>query len=398
MTKRELYNRMLAILDTAKRENRALTASESAEFERLETDFDQMTEMDNRRDVRLLPGMEYGSGFVIGDEPRADILKPEQRFADLAPNTERLSIGKYVRGILTGEWRGADAERSMSVGMGSAGGYVVPTPLSAQVIDLARNKSRVLQAGAMTVPMESATLKMARVAGDPTASWIAENGTITPSDITLEQIELEAQALVTIVKASRQVVEDGGDRLDAVVSNAIASALALELDRVALYGTGLGAEPLGLMNDPDLSTVSLGDNGAAITNYSKFITAITQVWNANHEPTAYLMAPRTAGTIAGFVDTTGQPLQAPDAVAALKPFVTKQIPVNRTQGSANTASDIILGDFSQMLIGMRKELVIELLRERYSDTLTYGFLAYLRADTRVAHPEAFAPIIGILAA
>jgi hypothetical protein len=39
---------------------------------------------------------------------------------------EPFSLGKYVRGIITGEWRGAE-RRAMSEGSGGAGQYLVPS-------------------------------------------------------------------------------------------------------------------------------------------------------------------------------------------------------------------------------------------------------------------------------
>ena len=70
-----------------------------------------------------------------------------------------LSLRKYLRGMTLGDWSGADAERrAMAEGTLSAGGYMVPTLLSSQMIDLARNSTRVLRAGATIVPMPNRTL------------------------------------------------------------------------------------------------------------------------------------------------------------------------------------------------------------------------------------------------
>jgi HK97 family phage major capsid protein len=91
---------------------------------------------------------------------------------------EPFSLGKYVRGIITGEWRGAE-RRAMSEGSGGAGQYLVPSPLAAGIIDKARNASVLFRAGARTIPMDNQTLSMARLATDPTAGWHSEAGTIT---------------------------------------------------------------------------------------------------------------------------------------------------------------------------------------------------------------------------
>src|SRR3954468_10363228 len=99
-------------------------------------------------------------------------LRSDESFEALVRGTERqatgqatpeLSLRKYLRGMVTGEWDGADAERrAMAEGVLGTGGYMLPAPLSAQIIDLARNQTRVLQAGAGLVPMPNKTLDMAR--------------------------------------------------------------------------------------------------------------------------------------------------------------------------------------------------------------------------------------------
>jgi hypothetical protein len=55
-------------------------------------------------------------------------------------------------------WVGADHERALAEATLGAGGALVPAPLSARVIDLARNATRVFQAGAVTIRMTSQTL------------------------------------------------------------------------------------------------------------------------------------------------------------------------------------------------------------------------------------------------
>jgi HK97 family phage major capsid protein len=68
---------------------------------------------------------------------------------------EPLSFDKYLRGMATGRWDDADHERALAEATTGAGGALVPSPLSARVIDLARNKTVVFRAGAQTVPWKA---------------------------------------------------------------------------------------------------------------------------------------------------------------------------------------------------------------------------------------------------
>ena len=74
------------------------------------------------------------------------VLKPEQRMADLvqpsAYDEGPLSLGRYLRGIVTGKWRGAEREmQAMTEGTLGSGGYLLPSPLSTQIIDKVRNQA-----------------------------------------------------------------------------------------------------------------------------------------------------------------------------------------------------------------------------------------------------------------
>jgi HK97 family phage major capsid protein len=117
--------------------------------------------------------------------PAGDVLSRDQSVADRCRTRghsgfdEPVSFSRYLKGLATGDWAGADHERALSEGTLTAGGHLVPTPLSARVIDLARNQSQVLQAGGTTVPMTSQTLKLARLTGEGTPGWKSEGSAIT---------------------------------------------------------------------------------------------------------------------------------------------------------------------------------------------------------------------------
>lgn len=103
-----------------------------------------------------------------------------------------------------------------------------------------------------------------------------------------------------------------------------------------------------------------------------FSTAVELVRTANGEPVAAIYHPRTAGALDRLEDTTGQPLQPPESFRALRRFTTTASPINQVQGSATNASDAIVGDFSQLLIGVRTEMRIEVSREAPDGAGSFG--------------------------
>lgn len=388
-------------------ENRKHTEAEAAELRQIERELDKFA----YEQQWGTPPSDAQQRFTAtaGETRSADrplMLSREQRMTDYvrgsyAPENEGLSLGKFVRGYILGDWTGAEAEqRAMAVGSLGAGGALVPTPLSASVIDAIRNQSVVMRAGASLIPMPTTTLAYARLATDPTSAWVGESAEITASDGTLEKITFTARKLAALVKLSVELMEDAPSA-SAVIENAIAEVLALELDRVSLFGSGSGEEPKGIhtYDTSTIAEVSMGTNGAALDSYDKLSEGYFTVLGQNITPTAAVYAPRTAQTLDQLktaVDLT--PLPAPPSWQALQKFVTKQVPVNLVRGSASNASSVIVGDFAGLGIGSRTELVIEASRTA-GDAFKMGQVwlrAYLRADVQLLRPKAFAVVRGII--
>jgi HK97 family phage major capsid protein len=108
-----------------------------------------------------------------------------------------------------------------------------------------------------------------------------------------------------------------------------------------------------------------------------------------------VMSPRTTRQINGFVDTTNQWLQAPPRLASVPTYASTSIPVNETQGTSTDCTSIFLGDFTEVMIGLRTDLQITMLAERYAELGQVGFVAWMRADVALARPAAIARILGI---
>lgn len=100
--------------------------------------------------------------------------------------------------------------------------------------------------------------------------------------------------------------------------------------------------------------------------------------NANADAAVSIMAPRTKADLAKLVDTTGQSLRKPQSIESLPMRATTQVPVDETYMTRSDATRIITGDF---FVGIRSELRVEVLKERFADNLQYGFLAWLRTIT-----------------
>lgn len=450
MTLKELREKLAAtareirvLADKIKTEKRDFTADEKTRWDALNRDFDALgrqVEVSRRADDvdaavgarpdnfggRPLPGREDydsragardddrrgfgGPAFIPGsggedvdngearplrrNESAVEYLRTRRDRPSFDSAVARLGFGGYVRAMALGP-RNDLERRALSEGSGPAGGYTVPEALSARLIDRMRSKATVIRAGAQVVPLTSNRNTFARVATDPTPAWRGENASVAEAEPTFESIALAPKSLGMIVKVSRELLADSIN-IEQALETVFANSMALELDRVSLLGAG-AAQPLGIFNFPNVNSVEMAANGAAITSYDKVIDLLLELANDNAAtPTAAIMAPRTFYTLAKLKDQEDRPLEVPPALRNIPFMETTQIPVNQTQGSASNASSIIVGDFNDLWIGVRTSMQVEILKERYADNLQYGFLVWMRADIHAAHDESFGKLIGII--
>jgi HK97 family phage major capsid protein len=343
--------------------------------------------------------------------PREPVLTREQSMYEwcrtrgmFEEGDDALSFDRYMRGLVTGRWDGAVLERQLAEGTIGAGGALVPSPLSSRVIDLARNQTRVMQAGATTVPMTSNTLALARVVTEGSPAWKTENAAITAADMTFDRVTLTTRTMVRLIKLSLELFEDADPSSSDVIARSFAGQVANELDRAALVGSGTPPEPRGILNQSGVTLLAHGTNGSVIGSppaagtmgWEFLVDGIGAVRNANFEPNAQILAPRTTQSLAKLRDTTNQYIAPPSYLEGIPRLTTKQVPINITVGSSTDTSYVFTGDWSNCLIGIRTDFRLVPLRERFlADNLQVGFLAYLRADVQLAQPAAFAVDTGV---
>ncbi len=352
---------------------------------------------------------DTGSGTTERTASGHTLLKRSDSFAEhagklgLGGGTEDqgLSLGRYLRGFVTGQWD-ADAERekrALATSTIAGGGALVPVPLANEIVDLARAKMRVVQAGARTLLMESATERVARQVSDPTVTWRAEAALIPESQPTFDQILFQARTLSTIVKLSWEVLEDAHE-IDRVVSDSLSKVVALEVDRAALRGIGApytapNPEPAGVLNTTGVTVTPLGAGNGAAAAWDDLSRALQTIRQANGEPNAFIHSPRTEGNLSRIKNSQGQWLGPSPDVEPLDRLYTAAVPNTLTVGTATAASEIYLGQWDALWLGLRSQMALRLV-ERYADTGQTGLLIWWRGDIQLQHPQWFNVLTGVL--
>ncbi|MGQ0482901.1 MAG: phage major capsid protein [Pseudonocardia sp.] len=417
-----------SLTDGAAIAGRSLLASEQREFDQHDDEIRRLgvlvRQVENSPEARTVDRSQIISASTdlgSGTREAGRVLGPDQRIADwsaqrsgqrlasghvwagsdpLPGHTDQsdLSLGMFLRGWVTTRWDGAEREhRALNEGTSAGGGVTVPEPLATEIIDRARNFSRVIQAGARTIPMTSQTLRVPRIAGSPNPAWRAENAAIAESDLTFDSVTFTARSMALLVRCSRELLEDGQD-IDGIVRDDLAQQVALEIDRIMLRGTGAAPEPRGVRNTSGVTITQFGGaNGAIPASYDHLLDGVQAVRAGNFAPTAVIENPRTATTMSKLREdgATGAYLAPPVALAGMPILTTNQVPANLTVGTSTDCSEIYIGDWSKCWLGIRTELQLTTLVERYADLGQVAFLCWYRADVQLSQPGAFHVHTGI---
>ena len=287
--------------------------------------------------------------------------------ADLSRG-EFKDFDEFLGAVASGRADARLEQRAMIEGVGSAGGFLVPTEFASELLD-ASLESEVVRPRAHVVPMISDTKKIAcfdnsdhtNLYGGLAIQMLSEEGTATRQTGKTRIVELKAKKGAIYVQASREVLEDGMS-FEEQLKNAMTSSLAFGMDYLFLQGTGAG-EPLGILNDPALIVVSKEVSQAASTicyeNCVKMLARLAPscysnaVWLANNttipEMLTMQIAIGTAGSfIPAVVRSNGQ-----NSLLNLPLIFTEKLP------SLGSKGDILLVDLSSYIIGLRSDLVID---------------------------------------
>jgi HK97 family phage major capsid protein len=127
-------------------------------------------------------------------------------------------------------------------------------------------------------------------------------------------------------------------------------------------------------------------------NYSSFVTGLQRLLESNvpleqAEKNA-IMSPRTWSRLEKMQATDGQPLMRPRALDRMVFRPTNSIPNNLGVGA--NKSLMVMGDFRDLVLGVRMEASVEALRlQSFADKLMLEFVGWTRVDFMVRRPASF---------
>lgn len=350
---------------------------------------------------------------MIGEK----LVKMEKAFtgisikSDLGGGKQELGFnkGKMYRGLLLGNWVGADVEReiagqvankAMEAGVGSAGGFLIPTEMSNDIVQLVRERNVLRLLGVMEVNATRHSYAVPKITGGVSAYMVGEGKEITASQMLAGMIEMTPKKAAALVYVSREMIAAADPGFVSILESDLASALAELQMTQALYGNG-GTSPNGLFNvlgSGQLLAVDANGDEPNKEFFRKLRSKVPQKYAGS--TMKFLMNEDVAYKIASVASAA-----APDAAAIQADEVlvrnalgkdyntTGLVRANKSKGTGTNLSEVFYGDWQQLMLaswwgGMRLESSTDGGAAFQNDLM--AFKAVLPFDVGLRRPDALA--------
>lgn len=322
----------------------------------------------------------------------------------LAQKLRRDPRGIYVPGEVL-RYQRANT-RDLVAGTPAYGGNLVATDHHADsFITLLRNRSHVINLGATTIGDLVGNVSIPSQAGAASAFWVAEGGAPTESVQMFGQVPLTPKTVGAFTDFTRRMLLQATPDIESIVRADLAGIIGVEMDRVAIAGSGLNDEPLGILNASGIGSVGIGTNGGAIT-WAHVLQLEEAIANANADEgaLAYMTNNKARRALKGTTKVSGDAGagfiwsdEARDAAGygtlnGYRSAASNNVPSNFTKGTGTNLSAMIFGNWADVLIGQWGGL--DILVDKITNGTSGGtrVIALLDMDIAIRRLTSFAAI------
>jgi HK97 family phage major capsid protein len=222
---------------------------------------------------------------------------------EVARQTGKQAQGFYVPlADLSGTSRSVN--RAMLAGNALAAGNTVQTDvLGSSMIEQLRNRLVLEALGVRRLTDLKGDVSIPKQTAGATAYWLAEGETVLGSEQTFGQLNLTPKRVVSNTAYSKQLLAQSSLDAEFFVRDDLMKAIATAIDLAGISGSGVGAEPKGILKTTGIGSVTFG--GAP--DWAKVVNFETQVSadNADSGSLAYLTSAAVRGKFKSTEKSTG---------------------------------------------------------------------------------------------
>jgi HK97 family phage major capsid protein len=294
-------------------------------------------------------------------------------------------LSSEERTVLRTGWVDGKELRAQGVATGAAGGYMVPAPFRAKLIEAQKFYSSMRDVAEVITTETGATLPWPT--NDDTANVgaiLAENSQVTEQDVTLGTNDIGAYMYTSkLVRVSLQLLNDNAFDLESWLAGVLGRRIGRAQNQHFTTGTGT-AQPEGVQTNSVIGKTGTTGQTTSVT-YDDLIDLIHSVDPAyrNSGRAQFMLNDTTLAAARKLKDSQNRPLWepsiqvgVPDGLLGYGYSINQDMPV-----MAANAKSILFGDFyAGYLIRDVQDVQLLRLAERYADYLQVGFLAFARTD------------------
>ena len=273
---------------------------------------------------------------------------------------------------------------ALKEGSDGSGGYLVPDTYEDKLVKALASKNVLRQIGHIIKTTHRTHIP---VAGDvDTADWVPENMVMKFMDAEFGEVILDAYKLATSIRASDEMLEDGGVDLEKYILDMFSERIGKAEENAFIRGDGNG-KPLGLIYQVPVGAVSETEGNITLDDMIDLEHSVKPeyrekaVWLMSEDAYHKLRRINHYRGHAVWLDNLedGDPVH----LFGYRIYICKAM-----DDVAPGNFPVMFGDFSNYWIGERGKRVIKRLVERYADRGQVAFITSERVDAKLVLPEA----------
>lgn len=271
---------------------------------------------------------------------------------------------------------------------------IVPNDFRPDLFTSALTNSTVMQSmGATVLTGLSGNVVIPRETGSPNVGWVNEDQALPTGNASFDSLTLSPKHVGAITELSRQLIMQASPAADGIICQMLSRNIGLEIDRAAVNGSGTGAEPRGILNDPGVPKVAF-DTDLFITTANMMAKADL----ANAAASRSFLSTNGVKAAASKLRTAdGLPIPLSSTFHGEPVQFSNQVPNNLAPDT--NKHGLIYGDWADFLIGIWSQL--DILVNPYAETAYSKGNILIRAmatvDFGVRRPASFVRATGIAA-
>jgi len=386
----ENHNKMQEILESAKKEERALSEEEISKFNELKKLIEEIDATikaeEESREMDIEEKKENKNEEIKDDVEKIDNVKNEER-----------AFAEY---IVSGK------QRANSPGMSyGSNGAIVPTTIAKKIIEKVKELSPIYDKvekfttkGTLEIPVYDTDSDATSPTGDVNVAYQGDEFTaLVAGQGKFTSVELKGYSHGALSVISRKLLNNEDINVTTFLTNKMAQAFAEFWEKELLVGTGSTNNHMtGAISTTNLvatgNTTYTAANAAKIDNLINLQLAVPQQYQKN---AMWIMNKAVFTELRKLKDGNGNYYLA-YGKGITEGFdwqlLGKPVYISDNMPAATTANNIpvLYGDFAGMAMKISQNLEIQLMREKYIDKNAIGIVGWAECDSKIQNNQMIA--------